>query len=494
MGPQISSIDTAAAGSVRLKAARTLLASGFIWVFLGAFLPLPDIVMAMEPMVTAGEQPDAVDTWISRTCAFLCALPILLLTSVLLLVASVGVSWVVDRVPRRLVALVAAPALAGMGLIGLAVTARAALELAGVFGNAVAVPAWGLRMLSVWGVMVMGLCLSGLLLYGWQLLASDERFEAARGYRPAASEFRANVGRALGLPAFVAQSGEAGRELLVSYVLVAILNAGPLALLIVPLFAPFVPTVGSSVSVVVLLLFSSTMLAAHVLGVGRGLARFAERQAIRAYQHVREWDERRPVVFLRAFDQDAARLGPGLADPMALWPVGVGRSRTLDEVLLEHASPRGPLLAIGDPRDPTPPLGAARLYVHGDDDAWQAVVTQLVRASALVVLCPNESAGVRWELELLASEGDRVRVLYLANPELPGDANLELLEGIVGERLPVAGRQQPVAAFLDAQGGWQLLTAKRLSYPAYATALNLALRRMAVSTPPSAPDAPRHRP
>ena len=57
-------------------------------------------------------------------------------------------------------------------------------------------------------------------------------------------------------------------------------------------------------------------------------------------------------------NQDDDRVPVTGGDVFARWPAGISRSRTLDEVLLEHGSPYGPVLAIGDPRDPVPPLGA----------------------------------------------------------------------------------------------------------------------------------------
>jgi hypothetical protein len=59
----------------------------------------------------------------------------------------------------------------------------------------------------------------------------------------------------------------------------------------------------------------------------------------------------------------------------------------------------GPFIAIGDPRDRQPPLGAARLYLDPAAD-WRTEVADLASRSALVVLRPGWSEGVRLETEL----------------------------------------------------------------------------------------------
>src|SRR5262249_35201200 len=152
-------------------------------------------------------------------------------------------------------------------------------------------------------------------------------------------------------------------------------------------------------------------------------------------------------------------------------PAGVGRARTLDEILLEHGSPYGPVIAIGDPRDPTPPLGAARVFVPGEGTGWQDVVRGLAAASKAVVMCPNKGAGVQWELDLIPQAQVRLRVTFLASPDLDRDANLALFQRLVPSMPDIKLKQSPVAAYHDG-GGWHLLTAKRLGVESFTAALN----------------------
>ena len=219
------------------------------------------------------------------------------------------------------------------------------------------------------------------------------------------------------------------------------------------------------------------LLLLNLLGAGNLLARMADRRATSLYQSVREWDDRAPILFLRAFDQDHARLKATGGDPFARWPAGVGRSRTLDEVLLEHASPYGPVVAIGDPRDPTPPLGAARVFVPEEGAGWQDVVRGLASASKVVIMCPNRGEGVQWELDLIAQAGERLRTIILASPELDRAATIAMFARLAPDMPAIAERQHPIAAFAQ-DGEWRVLTARRLSVDSYTTALNTALQAL----------------
>lgn len=312
----------------------------------------------------------------------------------------------------------------------------------------------------------------------WQLTASEEDFRAVRGWRPAPWRLFTSFRRYLGLPSFLSYVGKKRRMVTLLYFGVAVLNLGLLMILMLPIFigsegdsqyAQFNPYILYSALGGLLLL--------NLIGAGNWLARLADRRTTKLYQNVREWDARAPIIFLRAFDQDDARLKVRSGDPFARWPAGVGASRTLDEILLEHGSPYGPVLAIGDPRDPTPPLGAARVFVEGAGEEWQGVVRALAGASKAVVMCPNHGEGVQWELDLIAQAGGRLQTIFLASPELDRAATLSLFQRLVPEMSRIAEKQLPIAAY-EHGGQWQVLTAKRLSVETYTAALNTALQAL----------------
>ena len=153
----------------------------------------------------------------------------------------------------------------------------------------------------------------------------------------------------------------------------------------------------------------------------------------------------------------------------------------MDEILLDTGASFGPVIAIGDPHDPIPPLGAARIFVREGRKEWQDVVRDLLVAARAVVICPTITQGVAWEIGQVL-EGRRLpRTVILANPSMPREETLALFEGILlgsgeqGFRARLQPDRQPVAAFLDPADGWTVLAACMLSVQTYTVAMNRAL-------------------
>lgn len=104
-------------------------------------------------------------------------------------------------------------------------------------------------------------------------------------------------------------------------------------------------------------------------------------------------DERPPLIYLRAFDDDVhdrrqlnilALISPAAA--VHSWEAHVAG-------LLGHF---GPFVAIGRPGEPLPELGASRMYVS--DDEWKSKVYDLLKQCKLAVLRGGRTEGLRWEL------------------------------------------------------------------------------------------------
>jgi MFS family permease len=310
----------------------------------------------------------------------------------------------------------------------------------------------------------------------WQATTSRDLFLAVRGWRTPPWNLVTTFRRQIGLPAFLSYVGKKRVAASLLYFAVAGLNTGLILLLILPMmFGSMTPDNNAYGAATLIVMVG--LLAANVLGAGAIVARRADARATALYQNVREWDVRAPIVFLRSFDQDDDRIAVTGGDAFARWPAGVGRSRTLDELLLEHGSPYGPVIAIGDPRDPVPPLGAARVFVPERGNGWQDVVRGLVNASKCVVMCPNTGRGVQWELDLIAQNATRLNVIFLASPERTRADTLALFERLVPDMPAIANDQTPIAAYA-VNGAWRVATAQRLSLGAYTAALNTSLQAM----------------
>lgn len=466
------SVDNAASGYLRLRFVRAFAASWNVFVVAGLIG-----VCVGAAFFTKGPYDNVIAN--AASLPFL----VVLLALVMLIPVVLGValsSALTDALHRRLAAfamllltvLVLLLALfAGLGAVGEQVGFVEARH------QTVVLSAWQSWVMVGFLVLTAFVAFEGVGWAWWQLTCARPGFLAARGWRPKLFNLPATFRRHLGLPAFLAQFARGRLILTALYFLVAVLNGGLILALILPLMVfsrpGETPPPGALAAIGVMI----ALLALNLFGVGRIFNRVADARAISRYQHVREWDARAPILFLRAFDQDAVKLHAETADPLVKLPAGVGAPRTLDEILLENASPYGPLIAIGDPRDPTPPLGAARIFVPGEDNDWQRVVSSLVAASRAVVMCPTTSAGVRWELELLVRAGAQGRTIFLASPEIPASETEPLFATLLlDSRFPNVKRGQTVLAAYKTGDAWQVLTARRRNLQSYSIALTMALQ------------------
>lgn len=165
---------------------------------------------------------------------------------------------------------------------------------------------------------------------------------------------------------------------------------------------------------------SLLLLAGGVAAAGSGLLvlRRTRPYAARGAAQVLLRDGRRPVLYLRSFDDDAAaRAG--------------GRARTdlhTREVQFAAAlGAVGPVIAVGQPGEDLPRLGAARFYLPLDD--WQGTVRRLMDLSQLIVLRLGQGEGLRWEIGEARATQPPAKLILLAPgglPELAGQVNESL--------------------------------------------------------------------
>ncbi len=105
-------------------------------------------------------------------------------------------------------------------------------------------------------------------------------------------------------------------------------------------------------------------------------------------------DPRPPVLFLRSFQSDAARVKPWGSGMLPMYPQWMGKS--FEEFLAPAMREAGPFIGLGDPEDYLPSLGASKVYQR--DDTWQDTVLDFLRRAGLVILLEGDTPGLRWEL------------------------------------------------------------------------------------------------
>jgi hypothetical protein len=98
-------------------------------------------------------------------------------------------------------------------------------------------------------------------------------------------------------------------------------------------------------------------------------------------------DNRPDVLYLRSFGSDASTLHKKFMSGFS----------NEEEDLAEAVRPLGDLIAIGQPGEPLPLPGAARMYCASDD--WKDTVLKRMREAPLVIIRAGGSAGLLWECE-----------------------------------------------------------------------------------------------
>ncbi len=123
--------------------------------------------------------------------------------------------------------------------------------------------------------------------------------------------------------------------------------------------------------------------------------RYSRPRAVRGAAQALRADWRRPVLYLRDFDDDQeGAVVDGQAE--TAW-TGMVSILSREEQLIGALGAFGPVVAVGVPGEPVPKLGAARFYLPGDD--WQTGVLRLMELSHLIVLRLGDGDGVWWEVD-----------------------------------------------------------------------------------------------
>lgn len=149
--------------------------------------------------------------------------------------------------------------------------------------------------------------------------------------------------------------------------------------------------------------------------IGGYMLTAAQRNVRWSITQLLEADDRPPILFLRAFNDDQVQLQNvklTLLGRAGRWLDGVSN---LDRLLLDEGTPYGPVVAIGNPTDSFPPYGAARGYF--DDKTWQAAVADLAGRARVIVVCLDRTEGIWWEVGHIAGLGYLSKTLFLLHPK-----------------------------------------------------------------------------
>lgn len=175
----------------------------------------------------------------------------------------------------------------------------------------------------------------------------------------------------------------------------------------------------------------SGVLASLFWAVGR---RLAQPSALELLQHQR----RRPVLLLRAFDDDHAVFQAG--SPWGRMFNPLLRANTVEDVVAGVFRKSGPVIAIANPRHSLPPSGAGRVWLS--DHEWNDWATDLLEWSRRVIMLlgdPNGRPGLTWEIEQVFTPQVITKLTLVIPPHLSESLvrlRWESYRGILGGRMP----------------------------------------------------------
>ena len=184
-----------------------------------------------------------------------------------------------------------------------------------------------------------------------------------------------------------------------------------------------------------------------VLGgfIGQRMLRRGRRHGQAGADERRRADERAPVLVLRSFTDDQIQFERGLSRLLN------ARQPSFEQLVTRECEALGPVIAIGQPGEALPPLGAARDYPRDAD--WQTVVRRLMEEAEILVFILGETEGLAWELRTAVETLDRKDSVLVVIPPLEPS----MLESrwrhfvsnnidVLGEHFPERPPEEPVLA------------------------------------------------
>ncbi len=136
----------------------------------------------------------------------------------------------------------------------------------------------------------------------------------------------------------------------------------------------------------------------------------ARRIELRNAEAVMKADHRSPILFLRSFKDDAIVL----MQRVRLFNLNTDQAIRFEEALSFMVGDFGPFLAVGEPGEGLPQLGAARAYLS--DDQWQAAVLAWIAESRMITMLCGPTRWVHWEMQNIVSAGRLERLLLFLPP------------------------------------------------------------------------------
>src|SRR5262249_3418517 len=129
--------------------------------------------------------------------------------------------------------------------------------------------------------------------------------------------------------------------------------------------------------------------------------------------HLLEYDQRPPIVFLRSFQDDRRKIRMARRNDK---PVLVGFEDALSGFFFRI----GPFIALGSRQDFIPRLGAARTYK--DDSVWQDKAKRWMKDATWIVYLLGSTESLKWEIEQITLDALVEKTIFLFPPNVGASA------------------------------------------------------------------------
>ena len=199
-------------------------------------------------------------------------------------------------------------------------------------------------------------------------------------------------------------------------------------------------------------------------------------------------DTRPPILFLRSFGADEIAVKSD-----RYWGARFLAMRDqevrLEEVIAETLYPYGPLVALANPKDRLPPLGAARENVADPD--WQQAVDRYMADASRIVLIVGDTPSLRWEARRIVAMGYLEKCLVVFPPSYHTAAGARLTNCLpeLGEALGFRSTEDEAAALSEAlvlagvgRADAAVITAREKTQMDYAEVLRLSVQSDALES------------
>jgi hypothetical protein len=149
--------------------------------------------------------------------------------------------------------------------------------------------------------------------------------------------------------------------------------------------------------------------------VGAGLFRLARAHAHSGTKAVLHADDRRPILYLRSFEDDAVKLRSIVSARVPFLELfSVRGSDPFEETLAWELSTYGPVIAIARPGGSIASLGAAREFLS--DATWKDEVADRMAAASAIILTIGQTEGLGWEVRRVVEGGYLAKTTFIFPP------------------------------------------------------------------------------